>query len=567
MGKAVPPKTRHRSKSAQSPAKPTRPSALRKPAATEPGPSERLQKFLQDRKKEKQEKETRKVKGKFEKAGKEAKTKSGEKKEDKKQKLQKENVKEKEKKKDETKPKEKKGGGKENKKDDELKEEKTMKKDKKERKGRKEAAEKTGDDVKDVEKTGEQNEEKTAKKEKKEADKVNFLPSKKQKIEHIFHTPERRSRPPPSLRSEGSRPSSSMSSRQKAQAQLQTLKDILENSDGDGSELDSWSTFSEPDLEAVNSDEEGEDESKKEDEKEAKTGEEKVGKAKNGEEKVGKAKNGEEKEAKAKNGEEKEGKAKKGDAKEGKMKKGEEKEGKVKKGDEKEDDSKKGEEKETRLAIIKDKEPQNDETDEEEEDEGGENGGDGDVSSESSSEETGETGDEEEGEEEESEGDTEEEEEDDEVKTTSTTPAESSELPDPSQHALVPVTKKTADQCKTLRNSATHKREWDCFVKQLKSHSAAPVQLSEYAATNQNKVELFNMWLDCGRDWSQCALTLERKMEKKNEGSKGWEAVQGKTLRAKYDEDKFAALVKSRKASGLWYADDDFPDDDDDARL
>lgn len=49
-------------------------------------------------------------------------------------------------------------------------------------------------------------------------------------------------------------------------------------------------------------------------------------------------------------------------------------------------------------------------------------------------------------------------------------------------------------------------------------------------------------------------------MEKKNEGTKGWQAIQGRVLAEKYPEEKWLKIKESRKASGLWYPDDDFPD-------
>lgn len=137
------------------------------------------------------------------------------------------------------------------------------------------------------------------------------------------------------------------------------------------------------------------------------------------------------------------------------------------------------------------------------------------------------------------------------------------------QHALVPVTANTCSTVATLRNSTTHKLEWDAFTRQLKSNAKVPCQLSEYAQVAANKTDLFGMWLDSGRDWSQCQILLERKIQQKNESQRGWQAVQGRALKEKYKEnpDKLEKLIQSRKASGLWYPDDDFPDDDDESRL
>ena len=138
---------------------------------------------------------------------------------------------------------------------------------------------------------------------------------------------------------------------------------------------------------------------------------------------------------------------------------------------------------------------------------------------------------------------------------------------DHNEHALVPVTKETTVAVADIKTSATNKREWDAFMRQLKSNTRAPIALSEFATSHANKVDLFNMWLGSGKDWSQCELLVKRKQEKKNEGVKGWEAIQGRVLKTRYTTEKWEKLKESRKSSGLWYPDQDFPDDDDDPYL
>ena len=131
---------------------------------------------------------------------------------------------------------------------------------------------------------------------------------------------------------------------------------------------------------------------------------------------------------------------------------------------------------------------------------------------------------------------------------------------DPNQHALVPVVQGTDTAVSTLKNSASNKREWDTYMRQLKAQTKVPVTVSEYCTSHANRVDMFNMWLSSDKDWSKCELLLERKMEKKNEGTKGWQAIQGRVLAEKYPEEKWLKIKESRKASGLWYPDDDFPD-------
>ena len=133
----------------------------------------------------------------------------------------------------------------------------------------------------------------------------------------------------------------------------------------------------------------------------------------------------------------------------------------------------------------------------------------------------------------------------------------------PEQHALVPVTTASEEKALALRNSVTHKKEWDQFCRTAKG--TMPVQLSDMYLSS--KQELFNIWVESGRDWSKCQMEVERKQEAKNIGKRGWKAIQAKELKQKYTPEKFEKFKASRLASGLFYKDPDFPDDEDDSRL
>lgn len=89
--------------------------------------------------------------------------------------------------------------------------------------------------------------------------------------------------------------------------------------------------------------------------------------------------------------------------------------------------------------------------------------------------------------------------------------------------------------------------------------------LSEVFQTQ--KVELFNWWLDSGRDWDKVQMIVKRVAEGRNTSTKGWHAVQGKQLRTQLTQEKFDKLVASRMQSGLYYQDEDFPDDTDESSL
>ena len=128
------------------------------------------------------------------------------------------------------------------------------------------------------------------------------------------------------------------------------------------------------------------------------------------------------------------------------------------------------------------------------------------------------------------------------------------------EHALVPVVATTRDAVQTMRNSVTNKKEWDTFTRQAKTKM--PILLND--SYQNNKTELFNMWLDSDFSWSACALAVERKHQESNAAKKGWKAIQGKELKQRYTPEKWEQVKNRRLEQGLYYKDDDFPDDDDD---
>ena len=139
--------------------------------------------------------------------------------------------------------------------------------------------------------------------------------------------------------------------------------------------------------------------------------------------------------------------------------------------------------------------------------------------------------------------------------------AAEAEAAGPNSHALVPVTQKAAETAVALRNSMTDKAAWDAFNRNARSKM--PHSLADHFSAN--KTELFNLWLDSDRDWSKVELSAERIQQQKSISSRGYEAVQGKVLRKRYDDEaKYKAVIASRRQSGMFYQDDDFPDDEED---
>ena len=78
----------------------------------------------------------------------------------------------------------------------------------------------------------------------------------------------------------------------------------------------------------------------------------------------------------------------------------------------------------------------------------------------------------------------------------------------------------------------------------------------------RKKTDLFWLWIDFNEDWDRVVAEVERTRETSNLARKEWEAVQAKTLKAQMPQEKFDDLVKKRKEAGLFYLDDDYPNDE-----
>ena len=71
------------------------------------------------------------------------------------------------------------------------------------------------------------------------------------------------------------------------------------------------------------------------------------------------------------------------------------------------------------------------------------------------------------------------------------------------------------------------------------------------------------MWMDMEKDWDRVSLAVERLHAQHTEAKRGWVATQGKDLKRTHDPTKAKAIIDARKAAGLWYASEDFPEDED----
>lgn len=74
-------------------------------------------------------------------------------------------------------------------------------------------------------------------------------------------------------------------------------------------------------------------------------------------------------------------------------------------------------------------------------------------------------------------------------------------------------------------------------------------------------MELFNIWLDSGKNWDKVAAHFEREQASQNLSRKQWTAIQAKELKKRMSEERFKDLIEKRTSAGLYYQDADYPND------
>ncbi|CAK9021539.1 Uncharacterized protein SCF082_LOCUS15391 [Durusdinium trenchii] len=111
-----------------------------------------------------------------------------------------------------------------------------------------------------------------------------------------------------------------------------------------------------------------------------------------------------------------------------------------------------------------------------------------------------------------------------------------------------------------VRNSVTHKKEYDTFLRQIQNKKLFPVDMSSYVTKCKN--DLFCAWLDAGKNWDNARLIMQRTHSNEQESLSGWIAKRGKELVEMYGEEKGRSLMVRRQQEGLFYNSEDFPDDE-----
>ena len=88
----------------------------------------------------------------------------------------------------------------------------------------------------------------------------------------------------------------------------------------------------------------------------------------------------------------------------------------------------------------------------------------------------------------------------------------------------------------------TNKKEWDQFVR-----SKDRFKVHDYYQSN--RIDCFNMWLDCDKNWDKVQLEVERLHAQETEAKQGVIAVQGKTIKETHSSEKAAAIIAARKTN------------------
>jgi hypothetical protein len=102
--------------------------------------------------------------------------------------------------------------------------------------------------------------------------------------------------------------------------------------------------------------------------------------------------------------------------------------------------------------------------------------------------------------------------------------------------------------------STTHKREWDKFTRMK-----LPVALKEKFTKDKNG--LFNVFLLCGQNLTECVQHYERISENSKKHADEWELVAMRDLGKHYKDDQIPIIVDRRKAQGWYEKDEEFPED------
>ena len=132
--------------------------------------------------------------------------------------------------------------------------------------------------------------------------------------------------------------------------------------------------------------------------------------------------------------------------------------------------------------------------------------------------------------------------------------------PTEASKALVKAAEKTKNNAEEVRNSSTMKTEWAVFMRQVQNKKVFPQKLT--GELMRDKTNLFGLWLDSGRDWEKTTITAERRHSTSTLARKEMQAIKAKHILESLGAEKGKAIIQKRKDAGLYYLDEDWPDDE-----
>ena len=111
--------------------------------------------------------------------------------------------------------------------------------------------------------------------------------------------------------------------------------------------------------------------------------------------------------------------------------------------------------------------------------------------------------------------------------------------------------------------SATHRNEYMAYLRAARNPSKLPPALrSTFAAGGAQRLDLFQLWMEKGRDFSLVQVEIQRRNVQRQTATSRNLCLSRAQLMAsgRYSEDDINDLVRRRTESGAWIPDPNFPD-------
>ncbi|CAK9093804.1 unnamed protein product [Durusdinium trenchii] len=114
-----------------------------------------------------------------------------------------------------------------------------------------------------------------------------------------------------------------------------------------------------------------------------------------------------------------------------------------------------------------------------------------------------------------------------------------------------------------LPNSVTHRSEYMAYLQAARNPQVMHKSLLPMFTGGQ-KLDLFRMWLEKGRDFASCAVEMERRRVHQAKAAQKEKCMSKRQLEldGRYTEAQIKSLIESKTAAGMFIPDPNFPDDE-----